>query len=200
LALRQSQAQCSVRRHANFANRNAREMKSRTAALASAYGAACVAAGGSIGLAISLTYAVEIVIDQTAGSFSHLAFSALGAMALVVFGGLWGMVFGGLLIAVFALPTSLLLIIYAERSNCRSWWFYGMCGAGNGSALSTLYFFMLHPIIESQTSAPSVDMKLLAAIAVCGGAGLLGGLVYKAVAAGPSGSEIPAVQSSEARR
>ena len=139
--------------------------------LASAYGAACAAAGASIGLFIALAYTVEMLVHHTPATFPRLALLAVTAVGLVAIGGLWGTIFGGGLIAAFSLPTSILLIICSERANVRLWWVYGICGAANGLVLSAAYFFIVDPIVTKQTAAISADLKCLAAIAVCSIAG-----------------------------
>src|SRR5712692_11784546 len=141
-------------------------MATRIPIIVGAYLAACFAAGMVFWSATYLQYALD-------EDFFSLVLYASG-------GGL----FIGIYIAIFALLPTLPGIIYAERASVRFFLFYGVSGALVGILSYGLYALVL--ILSAGTaegflggtSARDFGMG----IALFGGPGLVGGLVYWLIA------------------
>jgi hypothetical protein len=125
-------------------------------------------------LAASLTAAVVVV-------FMHAIFQdSLNDTRgfLVAVGVTWAV------ISLVALAPAFIAITYADSRSVRSVWYYILCGAG-----AALFFILVHLLVAAvslRSSAP-----ILGALVQLGIPGMVGGLVFWALAGRKAGAALP---------
>lgn len=116
----------------------------------------------------------------TTGSVPILADSR--ALEIELAGMLGVFVMGVLLVAAFALLPALVAIVYAERTGLRSAASHALVGALVGIVAFVVYHLLMTGSVSKAVALFGQESWPDAIIAVPGGAGLVGGMVYWSIA------------------